>query len=296
MTALTLFDKFEVSTETDLPRSAAASLLEHGSTFKRISIKGGVFRLIVGSKEIATKDERYMDVVFVNAAEKIGRTYFPGTYEEGSGQPPVCWSVDGDTPSPDVKNPQHSSCKTCPQNVKGSGNTADARACRHQQRLAVVLENDIGGDVFGLQLPATSIWGDNTAKGYPLSSYSEQLKSRNIDPGHIVTRVSFDVNSATPKLVFAPQRRLTRDEAIQAVEQGMTESAKQAVTMVFKERDDAAGMGVVHQPSKHVDTQANADVVPQASPAEPAVRPTATPAAKNTAKVADLIKQFGTDD
>ena len=40
---------------------------------KRISIKGGVFRLISNGEEVAAIDERYLDVVIVNA--EIGRAH-----------------------------------------------------------------------------------------------------------------------------------------------------------------------------------------------------------------------------
>ena len=42
----------------------------------RISIKGGTFRLISGGKEIAQVEERYLDVVIVNAAPKIARVFY----------------------------------------------------------------------------------------------------------------------------------------------------------------------------------------------------------------------------
>jgi hypothetical protein len=52
-----------------------------GGGGKRISIKGGVFRLIHEGKQIAAVDERYLDVVVVNAAEKISRTFYAGAWD-----------------------------------------------------------------------------------------------------------------------------------------------------------------------------------------------------------------------
>ena len=42
---------------------------------KRVSIKGGVFRLISGGKEVAAIEERYLDVVVVNAAPNVSRVF-----------------------------------------------------------------------------------------------------------------------------------------------------------------------------------------------------------------------------
>ena len=45
-----------------------------GISVKRISVKGGVFRLIAGGKEVAAIEDRHLDVVIVNAAHKVSRT------------------------------------------------------------------------------------------------------------------------------------------------------------------------------------------------------------------------------
>ena len=81
-----------------------------GVSQKRISTKGGVFRLIAGGKEIAAIDDRHLDVVIVQAAPKISRTYYAGTYEEGANSAPTCWSADGDTPDASIDEPQAASC------------------------------------------------------------------------------------------------------------------------------------------------------------------------------------------
>ena len=55
-----------------------------GTSMKRISTKGGVFRLLSGGKEVASIDDRHLDVVIVNAAPKVSRTFYAGQYIEGS--------------------------------------------------------------------------------------------------------------------------------------------------------------------------------------------------------------------
>ena len=58
--------------------------LAGGSTGKTISIKGGVWRMIVGGEEIAKNEDRAMNLVVVNAAPAVARTYYEGVYEEGA--------------------------------------------------------------------------------------------------------------------------------------------------------------------------------------------------------------------
>ena len=67
------------------------SLSGGGAAGKRISIKGGVFRLYDAGKEIAKIDDRYLDVVVCSAAAHISRTYYIGKYKEDESSPPSCW-------------------------------------------------------------------------------------------------------------------------------------------------------------------------------------------------------------
>ena len=122
-----------------------------GSSLKRISIKGGVFRLVAGGKEIASIEDRHLDVIIVRAAPKVSRVFYAGAYDPAAISAPECWSNDGERPDASVKSPQNKTCMGCPQNEAGSGN-GNSRACRFQQRLAVVLENNPTGDVLQLTL------------------------------------------------------------------------------------------------------------------------------------------------
>jgi hypothetical protein len=81
-----------------------------GQTGKRISIKGGVFRLISEGKEVAAIEERYLDVVIVNAAPKIGRIFYDGAFDPENPAPPRCWSADGEKPDAKVDNPPAQTC------------------------------------------------------------------------------------------------------------------------------------------------------------------------------------------
>ena len=101
--------------------SALAKALGGGvSGGKRISIKGGVFRLVDGGKEIAAIDERYLDVVIVNAAPKVSRTFYMAQYDSEKVTAPDCWSADGVTPAADASNKQSDKCDGCPQNIQRS--------------------------------------------------------------------------------------------------------------------------------------------------------------------------------
>ena len=209
-----------------------------GNRTKSISIKGGVFRLNEGGKEIAAIEERYLDVVIVNAAPDVSRVFYAKAYD-GEVSAPDCWSQDGKTPSPEASNPQHNKCDGCQQNIAGSGQN-NSRACRFQQHIAVVLANDMEGAVLKLTVPAKSVFGKEEGDNRALQAYARHLGAQNIDPSEVITRMKFDTKSEAPKLFFKAMRWLTDDEFPTIQEQGKTDTALKAITMSFSKIDSVA--------------------------------------------------------
>ena len=207
-----------------------------GDGIKRISIKGGVWRMMVNGKEVAKNEDRSMNVVIVAAAPKTSRTFYAGVYKEGEASSPDCWSADGDAPDAKAKNPQAKRCADCPQNEKGSGQR-ESRACRFSHRLAVTLANDIGGDVMQLTLPGASIFGAGEPGKWPLQTYAKMIGSKGVPISAVVTEMRFDTGSATPKITFKPVRVLEESEHVTAIAQGQSPAAKKAITMTVAEAD-----------------------------------------------------------
>lgn len=256
-----------------------------GASGHRVSIKGGVFRLVSDGKEVAAIDERFLDVVIVKAAPKIARVFYAAKYDkEATAAAPDCQSNDGDKPDPKSKNQQSETCASCPNNVAGSGQ-GNSRACRYQQRLAVTLANDIEGDVMQLSLPATSIFGKEEGDNRPLQAYARWLVAQGVDPSTVVTRMKFDTASESPKLFFKAMRWLTDDEFAEATKQGNTDEAKKAITM------DAGSMDMGKPPAdalKGAAPKAKAAPAPQAEEEDEAPAP--APKAKAKAKPAPVAE------
>ena len=232
---------------------------------KRISIEGGVWRLLVNGKEIAQKEERNLNVVIVAAAPKVSRTFYAGVYKKGQSTAPDCWSNNGDYPDSSVKEPQAKSCATCPQNVKGSGQ-GEGRACRFSQRLAVVLDNDIGGDVFQITLPSTSIFGEGESGKWPLQMYAKMIGGKGVPITAVVTEMRFDTASSTPKITFKPVRFLEVGEITQAIEQGKTDAALKAITMTVSQTD---GVQKLAAPVAQASAEEQVEEAPEAVATEP---------------------------
>lgn len=250
-----------------------------GSNSKRISIKGGVFRMLVAGKEVAQNTDRAMDVVIVNAAEKNSRSYYAANYDNNAkATPPDCWSDDGTTPSKQAKNPQHRSCQGCPQDIKGSGQ-GESRACRYSRRVAVVLANDIKGEVYALSLPAASVFGDDPKK-LGMQGYARYLAAHNASINTVVTEMRFDTDVATPKLMFKAKRWLTPEEFDVVKVAKESPDALAAIALSVHQIDKVGGKGdeipgaalpqgaTTTQPAPEHKPTANQDAAPRARVAD----------------------------
>ena len=179
---------------------------------KRISIEGGVWRMIIDGKEIAKNEARAMNVIIVAAAPKDSRKFYAEAYVKGQpAKAPECWSLLGDVPDPRAKAPQANRCLECPQNIKGSSGRGDSRACKYERRIAVVLDKDQRGEVFQVVLPATSLWGAENGK-LGIKPYAEFLGSHGLNITQVVTEMRFDTDATGQKIDFKAMRPLEPEE------------------------------------------------------------------------------------
>ena len=217
----------------ELDATTKALMGGDGINTHRISIRGRVFRMIANGKEVAASESSSMNVIIIAAAENISRVFYAGVYDpDKEAAPPDCWSADGITPHAQSANLQASKCSECPQNVGGSGQKG-SRACRYRQRIAVLLENDPRGDIYQLDLSATSIFGEADNGRMPLQAYGRFLGSQGVPVSAVVTEMKFDINADTPKLMFKPVRYLESDEFENAIEKGKSDVAKRCITMTI---------------------------------------------------------------
>jgi hypothetical protein len=204
-----------------------------GTGNRRISIKGKAFRQVVNGEEVYVSEDRTLDVILVNAAP-VARQYYEDSYDpKAQAVPPTCWSSNTQTPDPAVPEDQRQSdkCMTCPNNIKGSGQ-GESRACRFSQRVAVLLDGDTEKkEVYQLQLPATSVFGDGKDGKMGLQAYGKFLAANSVHAISVVTRMKFDVGSEQPKLSFSAVRPLDQEELDVALEMRDSQEAKDAITM-----------------------------------------------------------------
>ena len=229
-----------VQTGLDEDTLAVAGGARQGN--KRISIKGGVFRKYAGGKEIGAIEDRHMNVIFVKMAHKASRMFYDKGYKEGEKVSPACWSADSETPDAEVKNPVSSSCASCPNSVKGSGENGLGTKCKLSWRTAVVLPQDPSGDVMQLVLPATSAFGKEDNGRFPFRAYVQHLASHNVSAGRVVTKMQFDTKSPVPKVYFSPVGAVPDSDLEIIARQAKSAAAEAAIKMnVYQVDTEAEG-------------------------------------------------------
>ena len=199
-----------------------------GDPTPKLSISGKVWKVIVdGNEKVLTTmvdDEQVptqtVKVVILNHLASRSRAFFEGTYNDGGGNQPDCWSIHGDKPDPGCPSPQAVSCETCEMSAKGSKMTDDGRettACSQNRRVVVIPTNDLNFKALLLKLPVTSLWekeGAEEANGwFAYDSYLKFLKAHGIEFTCMVkTTMKFDSKTPYPKVLFKYNGVLPEDE------------------------------------------------------------------------------------
>jgi hypothetical protein len=269
------------------------AIMGGGSSNKRISIDGGVFRKYVGGKEVSAVEARYMNLIFVKFAPTFSRTYYVDAYKKGVKVSPACWSSDSRVPDSAVKSPQARSCDVCPHNVKGTGQGGQGTACRKSWRTAVVLPNDPSGDVMQLVIPAASVWGDSDGNKHRWEPYIKYIGANNMSVGRIVTRVAFDTNASSPKLWFSPVEMINVDDLDTIISQGKSEASQRAIKLTVFQVDEGKQPALEFSPAQPAPVvDVFAPVEEEEVAPEPVLRQESKPEAAPAADVSDVVKKW----
>jgi hypothetical protein len=235
--------------QTGLDEDTMAVAGSGANQTKRLSIKGGVFRKMVGGKEVGAIEDRHMNIIFVKMAHSASRQCYEGTYEEGKTVSPICWSNDSIKPDSDVEHPCAPTCDVCPNSAKGSNDSGVGTKCKLSWRTAVVLPQDPAGDVLEFVIPAASAFGKEENGRWPFKSYVGMLASNNIAAGRVITKVQFDTKVQYPKVLFSPIGAVDTNDYQTIADQGKSQAAEAAIKLSVYKKKDAADSVEVAEPT-----------------------------------------------
>lgn len=204
--------------QTSNTSNDASSLASASISIPRISLRGRKFRLIEGGEEIQKPSDELLCVIL--AVEPgpglFTKTYYEGVYQSGDSSPPTCASSDGIAPDPWVTSPQAAKCSACSKNVFGSATSRTgkkAKACRDSKRLWVSLPDNVGGTVFALGVPVTSLKA--------VSELGRKIQSHGIPLASAIVKITME-DSEFPQLMFEVAGFLPPADFTQALERSNT--------------------------------------------------------------------------
>lgn len=211
------------------PAAAFASLPQEsladgiGQSYAILSYRGKTWSLRHRSetKMFLRRDDQspvsYLDVVILRQAPNKSKSYYaPGSYDPANPNtsPPLCASLDGIKPDPDVTAKQADACALCPHNqFKTMPDGRKRRDCSDFKRLAVFLLpsssmlaiNEVLIEPVFLRVPPASL--------DPLAKYGESLAKMGWPFASVVTRITFDPTEPHPKMLFKAIKPLTDKDA-----------------------------------------------------------------------------------
>ncbi|NDE38817.1 MAG: hypothetical protein EB070_09850 [Synechococcaceae bacterium WBA_2_066] len=259
MSNVTVFQQdlpdFLKNTEVDELTKALAG----GAQNRRISIRGGRFRLVINGEEVSKTDRPELDIIIAAGRKENSRVFYAKAYNPKEITPPDCWSDDGITPNAKAENRQASTCADCPQNIAGSGSNG-TRACRYQKRLAVVLANDSANGLFQLTLPSQSIFAKGDMDSMGFDQYAKYIAGNGKNINMVITRMSFDEDSDVPVLKFRAVGYVNREQYEAAIEGGKSAEAQRMLSSTIAQIDN-------------VKTLPKAELKPEPKMEEPVKRP-----------------------
>lgn len=197
-----------------------------GKSPPRISIKQNRFRTVDAQGQEFMIPALYLDVIIVGANPVVSKTYYAGAYDPSAADAvaPTCWSDNGVGPSSRAQSPQSPTCANCQFNVWGSKVTpagSKIKACSDTKKLAVVLADNPGGEVYQLRVPGASL--EN------LKAICDMLIERNVVLPALVIRMTFDETAGYPKLLFNAASYISEAQKAAVLEVLDGEEVKEAV-------------------------------------------------------------------
>ena len=106
-------------------------------------------------------------------------------------------------------------------------------------RVAVVLANDLEGDIIQVVLPAMSCFGKEKQGRWPFRPYIQMLANNSVSAGRVVTKLQFDEEVNIPKLLFSPVAAIKEHDMEVLKMRSEDSAALQAITLRVKPPHEA---------------------------------------------------------
>jgi len=228
--------------QTELSKSLATT---QSIMIPRIVFNGkGSWEMKLGSESQKNIESKDLKVIIVGVAPHVSRAFYKDAYTPGFAKPPICWSADSTTPNHAIANPQASTCAACPKNIKAA---SGSKPCRFFRRIAVVSPDDISGQIYQMQLPATTIFPQTNGTKMAFNGYVKYLSGKNTPLDRVITQMYFDEEVSYGKLFFAATEFVSEESTKVLETLGDAPEIQEAITTSYSlaSEDEASKTGFV---------------------------------------------------
>lgn len=170
-----------------------------GDGFKRISKRGGRWRIRDGSNETVLPSDTLRAIIVGASGALPTKLFYKNGFEPDENKGPDCYSNDGVRPAADASDPQNSLCATCDKNAWGSkiaDNGNKMKACADQKKLAIISAEDNSED------PEVYLYTVTPSELTDFRNYGKLLAARGFPAELVVTELTFDTKPSYPKVQF----------------------------------------------------------------------------------------------
>lgn len=307
--------EFNAAVPAHFRKGAAAALVEDlvkgvAASYPVISIKGKTWAIVKNGERTVILDSerepvRSIKIVLVKANPQVSKVYYAEGYSEGSDEKPTCYSNDGEVPAADAAEKQSKKCATCPHNAWGSatsretGMASKGKACSDSRRIAIIT-GDTKSEPMLLRVPPASLKN--------IADYGRALAAKDVPYFGVVTKLSFDPDAASPKIVPKFEKFLSEAEfhrVMEIQESDVVESicAKGPVpqgdggTAADTERfDEHDRQAVATKPEPEPEPEPAPAPAPRPRARKPAAAPAPAPVQEPEDPPFDTAGGFGGDD
>lgn len=184
-----------------------------GALPPHISIKANRFTLVGADGARQPLDTTSIFGCFVDISDAIGKLYYAYEFQDGSDDPPTCWSANGVVPSREASERQARTCAECQWNVRGSDTSKLSgkaiKACRDEKwtalSLATVQMTPQGQVAAMAPMYPDVLWQLRVTPGSFKNwrGFVERCKSQGVDPSLLLVRIAFEADK-NGVLTFQP--------------------------------------------------------------------------------------------
>lgn len=190
---------------------SASDLITAGASVPRISTLGKVWRLKNSGDEKIIQGELEVVILGIMPEGLMSKTYYKAGYVSGSTDAPDCQSTNGVKPDAHVQSPKSASCAKCPENQFGSTismSGKQAKACKDSKHLYIKQVAEINDEAAPIYLMNIT-W----ASMQSMTDFAKDIAKDGVPPSVVKCKLSFNIESSTPQIVFKLGGYLNESEA-----------------------------------------------------------------------------------